>query len=547
MVTSWILNSLSKEIADSVEYASDAVELRKELEDRYEQTNGARLYQIQKEINDLSQGNLDITTYYTKLKKLWEELATLSKRNQCNCICNCGAKENMYKAEQDRRLIQFLMGLNEVYTVVRGSILMMNPLPNLAQAFSALVQDGKQREIRPNNHLIVDSASLNVGSSGQNSFRTNFRVDNNRGLSRGRLICDYCKRPGHSKDRCYKLHGYPQNFSAQNPGPRQFSNSRNYDQGPRYNNNKGKRVVANVQGITDEITTGEEAENKAQDDGKNVSLTQEQYGQLISMIVCTSSIDFGKLACKCFESKADTWILDSGASNHMTFDKSLLSNVQILPYPLLVVLPNGYKVKVSEIGDVVLTSKIVLQKVLFIPSFKFNLVSVYWLTKHLRGMASFTDNACLLQAPSVKRPLEIGKVRNGLYLLCSKCLRNNNTSVTFNHSCDVNSPLLNNTQSHMSSSVNESLLKQMKNNPTSFTSSSLNDSLSKSAFCFSNGVDILWHNRLGHVPFVKMKHISNIPAVFPKNNHLCAQFVLWPDKQDFPFYKRLVPPPKTLN
>ncbi|XP_070002572.1 uncharacterized protein [Nicotiana sylvestris] len=118
MVTSWILNSLSKDIADNVEYASNAVELWKELEDRYEQTNGARLYQIQKEINDLSQGVLNITGYYTKLKKLWEELNTLSKMTHCSCTCTCGAKENMHKAKQDRRLIQFLMGLNEVYTVV---------------------------------------------------------------------------------------------------------------------------------------------------------------------------------------------------------------------------------------------------------------------------------------------------------------------------------------------------------------------------------------------------------------------------------------------
>ncbi|XP_075106922.1 uncharacterized protein LOC142179926 [Nicotiana tabacum] len=81
MVTSWILNSLSKDIADSVEYANDIVELWIELEDRYEQTNGARLYQIQKEINDASQGTLDITSYYTKLKRLWEELSTLSKRS----------------------------------------------------------------------------------------------------------------------------------------------------------------------------------------------------------------------------------------------------------------------------------------------------------------------------------------------------------------------------------------------------------------------------------------------------------------------------------
>jgi len=48
MVTSWILNSLGKEIADSVEYVCDSLELWKELEDHYDQTNGAKLFQIQK-------------------------------------------------------------------------------------------------------------------------------------------------------------------------------------------------------------------------------------------------------------------------------------------------------------------------------------------------------------------------------------------------------------------------------------------------------------------------------------------------------------------
>ncbi|XP_060182435.1 uncharacterized protein LOC132612115 [Lycium barbarum] len=36
IVTSWILNSLSKEIADSVEYVNDSTELWKELDDRYD-------------------------------------------------------------------------------------------------------------------------------------------------------------------------------------------------------------------------------------------------------------------------------------------------------------------------------------------------------------------------------------------------------------------------------------------------------------------------------------------------------------------------------
>ncbi|XP_019236981.1 PREDICTED: uncharacterized protein LOC109217208 [Nicotiana attenuata] len=94
MVTLWILNSLSKDLVDSPQYVSDPMELWQELEDRYDQTNGAKLNQLQKEINDLIQGALDITGYYTKMKRLRKELNTLNAHPQCNCQCTCGAKVN---------------------------------------------------------------------------------------------------------------------------------------------------------------------------------------------------------------------------------------------------------------------------------------------------------------------------------------------------------------------------------------------------------------------------------------------------------------------
>ncbi|XP_019239958.1 PREDICTED: uncharacterized protein LOC109219947, partial [Nicotiana attenuata] len=217
-----LLQSFQDEISDSVEYVSDSVELWRELEDRYDPTNGAKLYQIQKEINDLVQGSLDITTYYTRMKRLWEELSNLNARSQCTYACTCGSKDNMHKAEQDRRLIQFLMGLNEVYTTMRGNILMMKPLPSLAQAFSLLVQEEKQREFKPSSHLNLESTSLHVNTApsqhqnpfGARNFKTHYTV--NSGQSRGRPFCDYCKRPGHTKDKCYKLHGYPQGNSYNN-------------------------------------------------------------------------------------------------------------------------------------------------------------------------------------------------------------------------------------------------------------------------------------------------------------------------------------------
>lgn len=58
----------------------------------------------------------------------------------------------------------------------------------------------------------------------------------------------------------------------------------------------------------------------------------------------------------------------SGASHHMTFEKSHLVNLITLPYPLLVQLPNGYRVKITEVGSVHLNSKITLSGLLYAPS-----------------------------------------------------------------------------------------------------------------------------------------------------------------------------------
>ncbi|KAH0635764.1 hypothetical protein KY289_035679 [Solanum tuberosum] len=99
MVTSWILNSFSPDLRDSLQYVNNAQNLWAELEERYDQTNGCKLYQLQKEINDLVQGTLDVTGYYTKMKKLWEEMSTVDVSSQCSCVCTCGGKTKLVKAE----------------------------------------------------------------------------------------------------------------------------------------------------------------------------------------------------------------------------------------------------------------------------------------------------------------------------------------------------------------------------------------------------------------------------------------------------------------
>lgn len=97
---------------------------------------------------------------------------------------------------------------------------------------------------------------------------------------------------------------------------------------------------------------------------------------------------------------------------------------------MLVNLSNGYRVKVTEIGNVKLAPKITLYNIVFIPSYKYNLISISYLIISLKCITSFSDSSCVLQGPTVKRPLEIGKMQNGLYLLSSTCLHKSFTSTT---------------------------------------------------------------------------------------------------------------------
>ncbi|KAL0317367.1 UNVERIFIED_CONTAM: hypothetical protein Sangu_2151000 [Sesamum angustifolium] len=66
MVISWIWNSISKDIVEAFMYASSSPELWLELQRRYGRSNGPMLYQIQRELSTVSQGDLSVTAYLTK-------------------------------------------------------------------------------------------------------------------------------------------------------------------------------------------------------------------------------------------------------------------------------------------------------------------------------------------------------------------------------------------------------------------------------------------------------------------------------------------------
>ncbi|XP_060182138.1 uncharacterized protein LOC132611782 [Lycium barbarum] len=211
MVIPWLLSSLSKEIKVNVIYSKIAKELWDCLQSRFGKSNGAKLYHLQKELNGLVQGNSDISGYFTNLKRLWDELESLNCDVICTCDCTCQGKEKLTKSMQDQRLIQFLMGLNDVYSHARGHILMINPLPSIDHAYSLLIQDASQREIYANSHVFSDSSSFMVTNQGRNDQKPGNQVF--KGANNFQKSGNYPKKFRNSYPQSY----YPQKFGNSYP------------------------------------------------------------------------------------------------------------------------------------------------------------------------------------------------------------------------------------------------------------------------------------------------------------------------------------------
>lgn len=77
MVTSWILNSIAKEIVEAFLYAPSSHQLWNEIKERFGEANGPLIYQLKREISSITQENMIVAEYYTKLKMLWDELMCL--------------------------------------------------------------------------------------------------------------------------------------------------------------------------------------------------------------------------------------------------------------------------------------------------------------------------------------------------------------------------------------------------------------------------------------------------------------------------------------
>lgn len=102
---------MSKPISGSVKNCKTSRDVWTDLQERFGQTNTVQLFNVENGIHACLQGSDSVTTYFTKLKSLWDERDVLCEMESCTCAG--GVK--MVEYIKNQKTMKFLMGLNEGY------------------------------------------------------------------------------------------------------------------------------------------------------------------------------------------------------------------------------------------------------------------------------------------------------------------------------------------------------------------------------------------------------------------------------------------------
>ncbi|RVW56451.1 Retrovirus-related Pol polyprotein from transposon RE1 [Vitis vinifera] len=246
-----------------------------------------RLYKVASAIVHLSQQDLDLSTYIGQIASLKEQFLTVMPLTP-----DVGAQQT----QLDKFfMVLTLIGLRPDLEPIRDQILGSSSVPSLDDVFARLLR------ISSTQTLPSDSASDSSVLVSQTTSRGGRSGTRGRGQ---RPHCTYCNKLGHTRDRCYQLHGRPPRTahmaqSSDSPLPQPPSSSASQT---------SQASIASV----------------------------AQPGNASACLTHTSSLG--------------PWILDSGASDHLSGNKDLFSSITTTSDLPTVTLANGSQTVAKGIG-----------------------------------------------------------------------------------------------------------------------------------------------------------------------------------------------------
>ncbi|KAL2243673.1 UNVERIFIED_CONTAM: Retrovirus-related Pol polyprotein from transposon RE2 [Sesamum indicum] len=338
-------------------YVSSSRELWLEIQTRYGRSSAPMIYQIHREISSISQGDMTLTSYLTKIRKLWNELFCLSPSPKCTCGgCNCGINKAIGEMYSSMQLMQFLMGLHENFDKEKSKLLMLDPLPDPEKVFSMVFAVEQQRNVQ------IQLTDNTNNSAYQVTLRENRREGIHKQMQKWKpfvdkrsMVCTHCHKTGHLRDTCFQLHGTPEWFKTLNDKKRQPGGNFNFS------GNLEARAVNKMENLASNSEKKYDVTDLVAELLKLVKQKEEPSDPISHF---TNYVQYEEqFAGNTLEPSVlniSDWIIDLGATNHVCASLSGFESYSIPSYTHFVHLPDGTKTTVSYIGVVRITDKLSL-------------------------------------------------------------------------------------------------------------------------------------------------------------------------------------------
>ncbi|KAK1604216.1 hypothetical protein QYE76_027889 [Lolium multiflorum] len=199
LVRAWLLSSMSPQIAKQVERIKDACEIWRLLKGTYSGVGNEMLAcRIQRELQELSQGEKTVVDYVSELKRRWSDLDYYDAIElECGkCI------EKYNKWTERRRVRDFLNGLDRKFENRRAALYGSGTLPNLEQAISAIISEETRLKLEA-----VGTATNGISHRRSALFVTEGTNYQQPRMNTFERKCFECGEPGHLKAACPELVG----------------------------------------------------------------------------------------------------------------------------------------------------------------------------------------------------------------------------------------------------------------------------------------------------------------------------------------------------
>ncbi|GMP99871.1 hypothetical protein CsSME_00047186 [Camellia sinensis var. sinensis] len=229
MVMTWLVNSMEEDISSNYMCYPTAQELWDNVSQMYSDLgNQSQVFELTLKLGEIRQGDDSVTKYFNSLKRLWQDL-DIFNTYEWKSVDDCNHHK---KTVEDSRIYKFLAGLNIEFDEVRGRIIGRPPLPSIGEVFAEVRREESRRSVmlkKKGTGESIEISALISDAAANKAANYQRRFDD-----KPRVWCDFCNKPRHTRETCWKIHGKPVNWKSSKQGEknRGFPTANEADSGP---------------------------------------------------------------------------------------------------------------------------------------------------------------------------------------------------------------------------------------------------------------------------------------------------------------------------